>query len=69
MKVLVTYGAAARPAIPGLRDLIDSFNQSVARREFSRGKLNNRRIADVEAAIKAIETAKDQPKLRSIPKK
>ena len=69
MKVLVTYGSAARPAIPGLKELIVQFNESVKRREFPRGSLNNRRIADVEAAIKAIEAAKDHPKLRSISKR
>jgi HEAT repeat protein len=69
MKVLTTYGSAARPAIPGLKELIVQFNESVKRREFPRGSLNNRRIADVEAAIKAIETAKDHPKLRSISKR
>ena len=69
MKVLITYGSAARPAIPGLKDVIASFNEAVARREYPGGRLNNRRIADVEAAIKAIETAKDHPKLRSISKR
>ncbi len=69
MKELTTYGSAARGAIPGLKELITSFNEAVKRREFPGGKLNNRRVADVEAAIKAIEAAKDHPKLRSISEK
>jgi len=66
MKELVTYGSAARGVIPELKELITSFNEAVKRREFPGGELNNRRVSAVEEAIKAIETAKDQPKLRSI---
>ena len=66
MKELVSYGSAARPAIPGLKELIVQFNESVARREFPGGKLNGKRVGDVEAAIKAIEAATTQPKLRKI---
>ena len=69
MKELTTYGSAARSAIPGLKELIVQFNEAVKRREFPGGKLNAMRVDAVEDAIKAIETAKDHPKLRSISKK
>jgi hypothetical protein len=66
MKELVSYGSAARVAIPGLKELIVQFNEAVERREFPGGKLNAKRVGDVEAAIKAIEAASDHPKLRRI---
>lgn len=66
MKEIVSYGSAARSAIPGLKELIVQFNEDVKRREYPGGELNNRRVTAVEEAIKAIEAAKDHPKLRSI---
>jgi len=69
MKELTTYGSAARSAIPGLKELIVQFNEAVKRREFPGGKLNATRVGAVEDAIKAIEAAKDHPKLRSISKR
>ena len=66
MKELVSYGSAAREAIPGLKELIIQFNEAVERREFPGGKLNAERVGAVEDAIKAIEAAKDHPSLRSI---
>ena len=66
MKEIVKYGTAARGAIPGLRELIVSFNEQCARGEYPKGELNNRRVGAVEDAIKAIETATSQPELRSI---
>jgi hypothetical protein len=69
MDELVSYGSAARVAIPGLKELIVQFNQEVERREFPGGKLNAKRVGDVEAAIKAIEAATDHPKLRRISRK
>ncbi|MCF7955658.1 MAG: DUF6288 domain-containing protein [Phycisphaerae bacterium] len=66
MKEIVSYGSAARSAIVGLKELIDQFNEDVKRQEFPGGELNNRRVTAVEEAIKAIEAAKDHPKLRSI---
>ena len=66
MKEIVKYGIAARGAIPGLRELIVSFNEQCARGEYPKGELNNRRVGAVEDAIKAIETATSQPELRSI---
>ena len=67
MKEIVSYGTAARGAVPGLRELIVSFNEPCARGEFPKGELNNKRIGDVEDAIKAIEAATTQPEIRSIP--
>mgnify|MGYP003874464313 CR=1 FL=1 len=66
MKEIVGYGSAAREAIPGLKELIVDFNAQCKRGEFPAGELNNKRISDVEEAIKAIEAAKDHPELRSI---
>lgn len=69
MKEIESYGSAARSAIPGLKELIVQFNEDVERGEFPGGELNARRVSAVENAIKNIETAKDHPKLRSIPKR
>jgi len=66
MKELVSYGSAAREAIPGLKELIVQFNEAVERREFPGGKLNATRVGAVEDAIRAIEAARDHPELRSI---
>lgn len=66
MKMITSYGTAAKPQIPALRELIASFNAEVQRREYPGGELNNRRVGAVEEAIKAIEAAKDHPPLRSI---
>ena len=68
MKQIVTYGSAAREAIPALRELIAEFHAQCKRREYPSGELNNRRVSAVEDAIKAIEAAKDHPKLRSVTK-
>ncbi len=67
MKEIVSYGSAARGAVPELRELIVSLNAQCERGEFPKGELNNRRIGDVEEAIKSIEAATTQPELRSIP--
>ena len=66
MKEIVSYGTAAREAIPGLKELIVAFNDQCGRGEFPRGELNNRRVGAVRDAIKAIEAATTQPELRSI---
>ncbi len=67
MKEIVGYGAAAKPVIPALRELIAMFNEQVKQREFPGGELNQRRVGAVEDAIRAIETATTQPELKSIP--
>ncbi len=67
MRELVAYGAAARDAVPGLRELIVVLNAEVAANNFPKGELNDRRINAVEDAIKAIEAATTQPEIRTIP--
>ena len=66
MKQLVRYGTAAREAVPALKELIVALNDQCKKGEFPAGELNNRRVAAVEEAIKAIEAATTQPELRSI---
>jgi hypothetical protein len=66
MKEIVSYGKAAREAVPGLKELIVQFNDQVEKRKYPGGELNNRRVTAVEDAIKSIEAATEQPELRSI---
>ncbi len=66
LKEIASYGSAAKDAVPLLKEAIVSLNDQVQRREFPSGELNDRRVRAVEDAIKTIEAAKDQPKLRSI---
>jgi hypothetical protein len=66
MKQLVTYGTAARQAVPGLKELIVALNDQCKKGEFPAGELNHRRVAAVQEAIKAIEAATTQPELRSM---
>ena len=66
MKRLMSYGSAAREALPGLRELIVAFNEQCRKGEFPAGELNNRRVTAVEEAIKTISTSTEQPQLRSI---
>jgi hypothetical protein len=66
MKGIVSYGTAAREAVPGLKELIVSLNEQVKQGQFPGGELNNRRVTAVEKAIEAIESAKGHPELRSI---
>ncbi len=66
MKEIVSYGTAARVAIPGLKEVIDSFNDQCKRNQFPSGELNNQRILAVNNAIQTIEAATTQPELRKI---
>ena len=66
MKEIESYGAAARYAVPQLKELIAELNDQCKKGEFPGGELNERRTNAVAAAIKSIESAKDQPKLKSI---
>jgi hypothetical protein len=66
LRVMGTYGTAAREAVPALKELIVALNEQCNRGEFPAGELNNRRVSAVEEAIKAIEAATTQPELRSI---
>ena len=67
MKEIITYGQAAKSAIPQLKELIEQLNTQVKQHEFPGGELNQRRVTAVEDAIKAIEAATTQPELRHIP--
>lgn len=66
MQEIVSYGKAARTAIPGLKELITEFNDQCKRGEYPAGELNNRRVGAVEDAIKAITAATTQPELRTV---
>ena len=66
MQEMIGYGAAAREAVPGLKELIAQFNEQCRKGDYPAGELNNRRVNAVRDAIQAIEAAKDQPELRSI---
>jgi hypothetical protein len=66
MTLIEGYGAAAKPQIPALRELIASFNADVERGEFPGGALNNQRVGAVENAIRTIQSATTQPELRSL---
>jgi len=66
MKEIVAYGTAARPGIPGLKEVIVDLNEQCKRGEYPAGELNNRRTGAVEDAIKSIEAATTQPELKTI---
>jgi hypothetical protein len=66
MTLITSYGAAAKPQIPALEELIAAFNSEVERREFPGGELNDQRVKAVEEAIEAIEAANDHPPLRRV---
>ena len=66
MKDVAGYGAAARGAVPKLKELMAMLNKQVTDGEFPGGELNERRVGAVAAAIREIEAAKDAPELRSI---
>jgi hypothetical protein len=65
MKIIRSYGAAGKPQIPALREVIASFNRDTERGDFPRS-LNLVRVGAIEDTIRAIETATTQPELRSI---
>ncbi len=48
MTLITSYGAAAKPQIPALEELIAAFNSEVDRREFPGGELNDQRVKAVE---------------------
>ncbi len=66
MKELVRYGAAAREALPGLRELIADFHEQCRNGKFPSGELNDRRVSAVEQAIRTIEAATGHPELRTL---
>jgi hypothetical protein len=65
MKIIAGYGAAAKPQIPAMREIIVMFDKDTAAGAFP-PSLNKDRVAAVEDAIRSIETASTQPELRSI---
>ncbi len=69
MKEIIPYGAAAKPVIPALQELIAMFNEEVAQQKYPGGALNHRRVGAVEDAIKAIQEATTQPEMKRIPGK
>ena len=65
MKIIAGYGAAAKPQIPALKEVIVMFNRDTQRGDFP-PSLNRDRVGAVEDAIRSIETATAQPELRSV---
>lgn len=65
MKIIASYGSAAKTQIPALQKVIASFNRDTERGEFP-GSLNLVRVGAIEDTIKAIESATTQPELRTI---
>ena len=64
MKIVTSYGAAAKSQIPAMKEVIVMFDQEAAAGMFP-GSLNKDRVGAVEEAIRSIETATTQPELRS----
>jgi hypothetical protein len=64
MKILVTYGSAARGIVPGLKELIFELNEQTKAGGFP-ADLNVQRVRAVEDAIRTIEAAKNHPELLS----
>ena len=65
MKIITSYGAAAKPQIPALKELIVQFDKDAAAGGFP-PSLNKNRTGDIEEAIRTIEAATTQPELRSV---
>lgn len=65
MKDLVSYGKAAKVMVPQLKELILQFNKECKTGGFPEG-CNIQRVTSVEEAIKAIEAATTEPKMRTI---
>lgn len=64
MKIIASYGKAAKPLIPAMKEIIVIFDQDTAAGMFP-PSLNKDRTGAVEDAIRAIESATTQPELRS----
>ncbi len=65
MSGIESYGAAARVAIPALKELIKEFDEQTARNEFPKS-INGMRTSAVESTIKYIESTSTQPELKTI---
>jgi hypothetical protein len=66
MKIITSYGSAAKPQIPALREVIAMFNRDTERGDFPPLAESSDRVGAVEDAIRSIETATTQPELRSL---
>lgn len=66
MKEIIPYGSAAQPFIPRMRELSVRFNKEVEDVAFPSGGLNQQRVGAVEDAIRAIQSATDAPKMRTL---
>jgi len=66
MDIIVSYGAAAKPQIPALREVIAYFNHETENLKAFPPSLNLVRVGDIEEAIRMIEAATTQPELRSV---
>jgi len=64
MEIITGYGAAAKPQIPALKEIIVMFDKDTAAGMFP-ASLNKDRVGAVEDAIRLIEIATTQPELRS----
>jgi HEAT repeat protein len=64
MKIITSYGTAAKPLIPAMKEIIVMFDQDTAAGMFP-PSLNKDRTGAVEDAIRLIEAATTQPELRS----
>lgn len=65
VNIIASYGTAAKGAVPGLLELVQTLNQQTRNHEFP-ADLNIRRIKDVKKAIALIKGATTQPVLRTI---
>lgn len=66
MEIITSYGAAARPQIPALREVIAFFNHETMNQNAFPPSLNEVRVGAIEEAIRSIESANTQPELRRI---
>jgi len=65
MKIITSYGAAAKSQIPALKEVIVMFDKDTAAGAFP-PSLNKDRVGAVEDAIRSVQTTTTQPELRSI---
>jgi HEAT repeat protein len=65
VNIIASYGAAAKSAIPELKELIVALDAQTSKNEFP-ADLNKLRTHDVQNAITQIEAATTQPELKTI---
>ncbi|MEN9975147.1 MAG: hypothetical protein RLZZ282_1153 [Verrucomicrobiota bacterium] len=66
MKELESYGSAARDVVPQLKELQIALIEEANAGLFPKGEINELRTNAVSAAIRSIQSARDQPKLKTI---